>query len=406
MQTTSKIFVGTRGSRKTRPKVSLEDIWASPSKDINKCLIASDAKVSQNTLVNKIRLAQVYLKTGQLTEEAERMVSHHVFERTALEVGRLTDIISNLSIILLLEGIFNERYLASDLNSYDVADPKMLYILTDDGIQVRNLDGVLVNTIKLPNVIIPILPIYYKGKLYFVGNKRKLDSLMSVDLDNQDVTAFNDVKAEYIRSRIGNIIYYTCNNHKLNALNLETQQQVKVDIKCGGNLLYVGDLIYSQYGEVLMTYDGTTMPPTLLSRRPLPFKPEESFFDILNGRMFKYSEDRVKVYDLETFLQVGEVPPLEGANIFSVGEYGDKTYISYVDQETDDISVHFYDSVTLKHLGILYEAGYGEDIKVNGSRLYANLGTTEISIYDLETDTLLNRIKIPVASGFDNFTIG
>jgi hypothetical protein len=74
----------------TRKTVSLDDIWSKKSDGINK-ILNENTTIFLKILPNKIKVAQLYVKTNQLNPDDAQIVNHPHFAKVALLLGRLED---------------------------------------------------------------------------------------------------------------------------------------------------------------------------------------------------------------------------------------------------------------------------------------------------------------------------
>jgi hypothetical protein len=185
---------------------TLEAVWQASSDFIGKVLLQSGLELSPNILINKVKLAQLYASTKNLTPEDTKIVNHPLFERIALKLGRLEDIMTKISVLIYLDPIFDEVNLISIIANYN---PITKIYLFGDNLETRNSETLSIETvIPLSKVVLYSEPHYYKGSIYLLAG----GSLVSTNPSSDQQPRWNLIK-EFpqcdILGMVGNLLYLT-----------------------------------------------------------------------------------------------------------------------------------------------------------------------------------------------------
>jgi hypothetical protein len=408
------IIIFSRKLEMARTKVSLQWIWSSHAVEILIELkegITSDGK-GGNSLINKVKLAQIYLKSGGLTEEAAIIVSHHLFKTIALSPsgGRLDNIIAKITLLLTLEALFNEIHLGSLLETYMADDmlPTKLYIFTSNGLEVRDINdlSVIEKIIKVEGKFDS--PYYYKGKIYCCSSSPQR-SIVSIDVDSGDLKIIiSDLYRGMIEGKAGHFLYFQY-RYLIFSINLETLEVVPTSFDTKMLIFYRNSMIYTISQRTLFTYDAAVSPLKLLSKKDFPDKSciVESY--IVGDEWMSMGPD-TEILDLKTLEIKETIPSIRGNYHMEGYRYGHKLYInSGPDNHTRSLMV--YDRKASKFLSTLIETFNDdyEEVVIHGNKLlyiYQDLQGGWLDVYDLDTDKQINHIPIAVKLAIDSSVIG
>jgi hypothetical protein len=243
--------------------ISLNQIWAMKSASINilltkvlpsvwgavKPVVNPIVLTTRDDLVNKIKLVQLYIRRGQLYFGDLAVAKHRLFEKIALELGRLEDIRSKITTLIYLEPIFNEKALIAIISDYNPIF--MIYLFIRKGMTVINpcsrvRDG---GPLRLENSYTYLSPFYYKDKLYVISNE--VARLLSIDVSNGEEKFHGHVGMGLIIGRFGKFLYYRSYYGIIQTLNLEDETVTDTVVLREANILFLDGLIY-----VVLDVDG------------------------------------------------------------------------------------------------------------------------------------------------------
>jgi hypothetical protein len=317
-------------------ELSLQSVWNTKSSDINRILSLYDIAIDQNSLVNKVRLAILYNKGRDFNKENTIIVSHPLFEKIALSLGRLEDIKAKIVIMINFEEIMNERNLGLIINSYNPV--KRLYIISDSGLEIRNHETLnLEKLIPLDQYFIFSFLVYSKDKVYTIRDKEGSYDMIEIDLSTEETKVFKDVGIRYFYGKIGDLLYGYSLDIGLIIFNVITSA-VKSYEK-GGYIWIKDNIIIRPYKLGLRIYDGGFS-------KPLPsisFTVEGTTIKVDNDILIKYFDKELRFYNLYTSqLLFTTICLFEPKDVFS---YDGLIYIVIIDSDhvlTIEIYSHQY----------------------------------------------------------------
>jgi hypothetical protein len=339
--------------------LSLEQIWSKQSKAINDILrlpYHGDGQRTFSTLLaNKVKVAQLYSKSGQLIPDDRMIVDHPLFEKIAITSGRFADIKAKIGLLLLLEPLFNEKNLLVIINDYNPVEK--IYIYNYNTLNVYDAETLVRE--QAFGCDHTGSPVYYKGRLY------SLHYGSCMDLASHEVLNFPEISSDfYMLSRIGNLLY--CAEYpELKSLNLDTLEVTSTGIGLGNGQSIDGDMIYIIDSDMLVTYDGRTSPPTLISRRSFDSGDEIGSFEVIGDRVYL---DSLRIYSLETLELLAVVE--FGSHTPDIYSYGNRLYaVIYRNVESE---IRIYDTTSFQWIGMLMDRNELfrlKDVKIEGNKI-------------------------------------
>ena len=196
--------------------VTLQDIWFNTTEQINTILASQGEKSSGDAVGDKIRVAQIYLTSGDLTTQDSEYVSYPKFKTIFSKNLNFYNALQKLDTEIATSEHFNELGLAGEMAEYNKPDGR-LYFSSEKTLFIYNINGATITKIRTLFIPLEYRNIktlkYHDNKLYALTHEGDLmywDLLASIEpvLLFSDINSFkfydNDL---YLQTNSGRLLH-------------------------------------------------------------------------------------------------------------------------------------------------------------------------------------------------------